>query len=76
MIVDQTASLHKGIAYSRADEIKAAFFQIFADHLGDFGFGGNFRQIFPTVFNRFSADEIPDVFVERAEFFLNFQKCF
>ena len=74
MIVDHARALHEGVANGRADEAEAALLQIFAEGVG---FGGLCREAFvgfPSVLFGLAADEAPDVGVEGAEFFLNFQE--
>ena len=57
MVIHHPCRLHKGVANSRADELKSAFFQGFAHRIGFSGAGGNFRHCLPVILNGLIANK-------------------
>lgn len=55
-------------------ELETALLEVAAEGIGLFARGGELAHSLPFVDLRLAANEAPDVFVERAEFFLYFQK--
>jgi hypothetical protein len=71
VIVDHSRRLHMGITDGRADEFKAALFQIFAQRVG---FGACRRVIFQPsdlMHNGFAVDEAPNIGVKTIEMLLD-----
>ena len=73
VVVDHADRLHKGITDCRADELEAAFFEVFAHGIRLGACGGDVFEDFPTVSDRLALNELPEVSIERAEFLLNLQ---
>ena len=73
VVIDHAAGLHVGVTDGRSDESKSPFAQIPA-HRG--GFLGFRRKFWPLKFVdlRFMPHKLPDIFIERSEFLLYFQK--
>src|SRR5262245_17942666 len=76
MVVDETRRLHVRIDGGRADELEAASLQILAQRIGFLARRRHLVLLTPTIHARLTADEAPDVVVERAEFLLSREKCF
>src|SRR5438445_404329 len=74
MVIDHSHGLHKGIADRRANKLETALEQIFAHRVRFGSFRGNHFKGFPGVVDWFAADELPDVSIETAKFFLDRQK--
>lgn len=74
MVIDHPDGLHERVHDRRTDKIEPAFFQILAYYIGFFGSCGKFFKITQTVLDRFLPDEFPDVALECAELFLNFEE--
>ena len=76
VIVHQADSLHEGIADSRSDELEASFRQV-AAQLARLGRQRRYAlTCAPAVHTRLSADKLPHIGIETAEFTLNAQKGF
>src|SRR6266496_5050105 len=70
MIVDHPGGLHVRVADRRADKLKPALFQVFAERIR---FSASRRVIFQSsefMHDRLSADEAPNVCVEAAKLLL------
>ena len=76
VIVDQAAGLHVSVDNGAAHKLEASFDQVFAQSIRFSGGCRNLGKVFPAVYDRFSANKTPDVFVKRAEFALDLQKTF
>ena len=73
MVVDHAAGLHKGVDDGGAYEGHASFLEVFAEG-GRYGrFGLHFAHRWPVGLERASVYERPEVGVESAELFLDFQ---
>src|SRR5258705_87476 len=76
MVVHHADGLHHRVTDRRAHEVKAAFAEVFAQGVG---FGRARRDLlegFPSVSDRLAADELPEIRVETAEFFLHSEEGF
>ena len=76
VVVHHADGLHQGVTNLCADEIEAAFAQVFAHDVGFIAPAGNILESFPAVLDRLPANESPEVTVKAAEFFLHGEKCF
>ena len=74
MIVDHADGLHEGIADRRADEGEAPAFQVPTHGIGDRRVAGNIFRGFPAIADGPVLDELPDIVVKAAGFFLDEQK--
>jgi hypothetical protein len=74
VVVDEPGGLHEGVAYCRSDEFEPAFLEVFAHGFGLFCFRRHIGEALEAVLDCFSAHEAPDVRVEVAEFFLDFEE--
>ena len=74
MVIDHACGLHEGTADGGADEVEAAFFQVFAHRIGLRGARRNFPSQATGVYQRLASDKPPDVTIERAELVLHRQK--
>jgi hypothetical protein len=74
MVVDHADGLHVGITDRRADKFEATLEQIFAHRVGDFRPRRKFLHAFPAIDDWFAVHELPEIFVESAEFFAHFQE--
>ena len=74
VVIDHADGLHEGVADGGAHETEAAILQALAYGIGDFRGGREADVSFPRVLDGLAVYERPDVFVEGAEFFLNFQE--
>lgn len=71
VIVHHPSRLHKRVANRRADEFESARLQILAHRIRFFTCRRNIFQRFAFVVDGLAADELPNVFVERAELLLH-----
>ena len=76
MIVDHSYRLHEGVADCAPYEVETSLLQIFAHSIGFGRAGRNSLSGFPAIYFWFSANELPDVFVEGTEFFLHCEEGF
>jgi len=76
VIVHYTDRLHKRITNGRAHEAEPALLQILAHGVRFRGSRRNVARTFQPRLLGFPADELPDVFIEAAEFFPHGQKAF
>jgi len=76
VVVHHARGLHEGVANRGADERESAFLQIFAHGVGLRGARGDLLRSAPGIHDWRSANKLPDVGVERSEFFLRLEKCF
>lgn len=74
MIVNHPDGLHVGIHDRAADKFEAALLEVFAEGVGFLGRGRQVLHAGEAILDGPAADETPYVFVERAEFFLHFEK--
>ena len=71
MIIDHTGGLHECVTDGGADEGEAALDEIFAKGVGFGCVGWQVAGFLALILKRPAADELPDILVERAEFFAN-----
>src|SRR5579872_721374 len=71
MIVHHTDCLHEGIADRRSDKVKSPAFEVFAHRVRFLGARRNLLERLGRVHSRLASDELPDVGIEAAEFFLH-----
>src|SRR5215467_1069655 len=75
MIIDHANGLHECVANGWTYKVKAAALQVFAHGDRFLGFGGNILEAAPSIPDRRSAYELPDIPIEAREFLLNHKKC-
>src|SRR5712671_4102098 len=74
VVVDHANCLHVAVDHSGSDEAESAPLQIAAERVGLARRGGNLAHGFPSILSRPTADELPAIRVEAAEFFPHRQK--
>jgi len=62
MVIDHAAGMHVGVDGHRAEELEAAFLEVFAIGDGQVGRGGDLGAILAVGLKGLTADEIPLVF--------------
>ena len=68
MVIDHSGRLHESVTYSRTDEFKPPFFQVFAHGVGFRRCRGHPAEAGQGIIYRFTAGELPYIFVKSAEF--------
>lgn len=68
MVVDHAGGLHVGVDDGGTNEVEAAFFEVFADLVREWGVGWGFADIFPVVNDGCVVDPAPEVVIERTAF--------
>src|SRR5579862_3953728 len=76
MVIDHPDCLHESVANGRADKIEATFAEVLAHGIRLLSASGDLLQRFPFVYERVSADKLPDVGVKRPKLILDGQECF
>src|SRR6185295_10114031 len=74
VVVDHPDGLHERIANRRSDEAEAARQEILAQRVGFGGSRGKISQRLAPVLDRPSANEPPDILIERSELALHPEK--
>ena len=74
MIVDHSNGLHERIADRRADESEPPAFQVSTQGIGDRRVTGNVLERFPAIADRSPFDELPNIRIKAADFFLKEKK--
>src|SRR3990172_5175363 len=74
VVVYHPHGLHVGVTDRWADELEAAAEQVFAHRDRFLRLGGNFLYSFPGIHFWLAAHELPDIGIETAELFDNFEK--
>src|ERR1043166_3594406 len=68
MVIDHAHRLHERITNRRTHKTETAFFQILAHRIGLGSFCRNVFRCNPLVAFWFSADKLPNIFIEAPEF--------
>ena len=74
MVIHDSDGLHESVADRAAAEFESALTHVLAHGIGNRGSCGQVCQGAGFVHHGFSAGESPDIFIERAEFLLDFRE--